>query len=320
MAAVGMKMPTTTDEFYALLKAFKGKDLNKNGKSDEIPFSFVFYTKNSNWADTNFFGSFGLQMDVGAQFFAVENGKVVYEPSLEGFRKTIQNRSQMQAKGQTQPPVLGIYVSWFASNVGGPNAPLYDIMGPLEGPEGYQYSNWHPRAMMNGGPGVITSKAKNPEVVIRRLDYIYDPEKNFQIGYGAIGTWKILAPPSGITPETLRMTASPHHIAKTYTGRLVVDLPAHFLMKNKAKDDMFMPKAPIDRAIPVFYMPKVDQETFDTLYANIKTYVDQKWAEWVMKGTIDQEWDGYLRQLNTMGLPKILEVQQKGYDNMMKLG
>ena len=99
----------------------------------------------------------------------------------------IQDRSQLQAKGQTQPPVLGSYVSWFASNVGGPNAPLYQTMGPLKGPDGFQYSNWHPRAMMGGGPGVITSKCKSPEVAIRWLDTLYDPDINFQLGYGGIG-------------------------------------------------------------------------------------------------------------------------------------
>ncbi|MCQ6560662.1 extracellular solute-binding protein [Paenibacillus mendelii] len=35
--AVGMKLPETPDELYDVLKAFKGKDLNGNGKQDEIP-------------------------------------------------------------------------------------------------------------------------------------------------------------------------------------------------------------------------------------------------------------------------------------------
>ncbi|WP_331436760.1 extracellular solute-binding protein [Gordoniibacillus kamchatkensis] len=36
---LGLKMPTTTDEFYEVLKAFKEKDPNGNGKADEIPFT-----------------------------------------------------------------------------------------------------------------------------------------------------------------------------------------------------------------------------------------------------------------------------------------
>jgi putative aldouronate transport system substrate-binding protein len=35
---LGLKVPTTTDEFYAVLKAFRDKDPNGNDKKDEIPY------------------------------------------------------------------------------------------------------------------------------------------------------------------------------------------------------------------------------------------------------------------------------------------
>jgi len=54
LAKVGMKVPTTTEEFYQVLKAFKGKDLNGNGIDDEIPLGLLFYKKNANWSDLNF--------------------------------------------------------------------------------------------------------------------------------------------------------------------------------------------------------------------------------------------------------------------------
>ena len=36
---LGLEVPTTTDELYTVLKAFKEKDPNGNGKADEIPWS-----------------------------------------------------------------------------------------------------------------------------------------------------------------------------------------------------------------------------------------------------------------------------------------
>ena len=39
---LGLPVPTTTDEFYTTLKAFKENDLNGNGEADEIPISFLF--------------------------------------------------------------------------------------------------------------------------------------------------------------------------------------------------------------------------------------------------------------------------------------
>ncbi len=42
---LGLKVPETTDEFEAMLKAFKEKDPNGNGKADEIPLSGTRYVE-----------------------------------------------------------------------------------------------------------------------------------------------------------------------------------------------------------------------------------------------------------------------------------
>ena len=58
---LGLEMPTTTDELYDVLKAFKTQDPNGNGKNDEIPFtgmlgdSITFGVANLVWAfDTHY--------------------------------------------------------------------------------------------------------------------------------------------------------------------------------------------------------------------------------------------------------------------------
>ena len=38
---LGLEMPETTEDLKTVLKAFKENDLNKNGKNDEIPLSFI---------------------------------------------------------------------------------------------------------------------------------------------------------------------------------------------------------------------------------------------------------------------------------------
>jgi len=263
---------------------------------------------------------------------------------LPGFRKTlewlnklykeglidpeayIQDRAQMQAKGGQKPPRYGFYVSWFASNVGGLNADDYVAIGPLKGAEGQQLASWHPRALGLGGFGVITSAAKNPEVAMRWLDYIYQPEINIQLGYGILGealektkdnVWKFLPPPTGVTSERFRMVNSLHHMPYTYPAKLKTEDPLPFQLKDKAKDELFLKYLPKDRALPVFYMAKKDQETYDSIYPDLTSFVDQKWAVWVMKGLTNQDWDAYQKQLKAMGLDKILAIQQKGYDTLM---
>ena len=43
---LGLEMPTTLDEFYEVLKAFKTQDPNGNGIADEIPYAGVLLKKN----------------------------------------------------------------------------------------------------------------------------------------------------------------------------------------------------------------------------------------------------------------------------------
>lgn len=50
--SIGMKAPTTIDEFYKMLQAFKEKDPDKNGKNDTIPFYVnqdLAFTAVSSW-------------------------------------------------------------------------------------------------------------------------------------------------------------------------------------------------------------------------------------------------------------------------------
>mgnify|MGYP000113538921 FL=1 len=67
-----MSMPTTTDEFEAVLKAFKEQDANGNGDaSDEIPFS----TDPNNKHIEAMAGYFGLPMNKLG--IAIQNEKAV---------------------------------------------------------------------------------------------------------------------------------------------------------------------------------------------------------------------------------------------------
>ena len=61
---------------------------------------------------------------------------------------------------------------------------------------------------------------------------------------------------------------------------------------------------------PKFMLSTADSELVAPM-VDILTLCDRKWAEWVMKGGVDAEWDGFLKTLNDMGLPKMLDVYYK---------
>lgn len=68
--AVGMEMPTTLDEFYNVLVAFRDQDPNGNGLQDELP--MVLRMKRGDNMLLPFFANFGLPID---QNYAILDGK-----------------------------------------------------------------------------------------------------------------------------------------------------------------------------------------------------------------------------------------------------
>jgi len=77
---LGLNAPTTPEELYNVLKAFKTQDPNGNGKADEIPMSGVKFEKTSQ-AIGNLLWQFGV-----ANGFYVKDGDVKYgilEPEFE---------------------------------------------------------------------------------------------------------------------------------------------------------------------------------------------------------------------------------------------
>lgn len=50
-----------------------------------------------------------------------------------------------------------------------------------------------------------------------------------------------------------------------------------------------------------------------TLTTDIDGYVRTNRAKWITEGTIDEEWDGYLKQLNDMGLERLVQIRTEAY-------
>lgn len=86
---LGLEIPTTIDEFTAVLRAFKEQDANKNGDpNDEIPMSLRSTNagNRTTWIGS-FFGPFGVVDD--ETHIMVKDGKVIFTPELEGFKNAL---------------------------------------------------------------------------------------------------------------------------------------------------------------------------------------------------------------------------------------
>lgn len=54
-------------------------------------------------------------------------------------------------------------------------------------------------------------------------------------------------------------------------------------------------------------------EELPTLTTDIDSYVNTMRAQFISKGNIDEGWDAYVKQLNDMGLDKLLKIRTEAY-------
>lgn len=210
---LGLEMPTTTDEFYDVLMAFKNDDPNGNGEADEIPLVGARGGWGSNVATfiMNSFVNFQMELDVDTDStrdigFYLDNGQVKSVVTEENYRAGLQYLNKLYEDGL-------LYEGSFtqdASNqlkqiVEDPSAPL---AGVVPGIHPGLWSNWGERfemyaslAPLDSGLGdpmvrsvftrgvtpghsAITSACEYPELAFDILDYCYSEDMFHQSWHG----------------------------------------------------------------------------------------------------------------------------------------
>ncbi len=212
---LGLAMPTTTDEFYEAMKAFKEKDPNGNGIADEIPLSGTEKGWHGN-VDGFLMNAFIYNDSEG--YLAVNDGKVEFVANKEGWKQGLiylnklykeglldsssftQDSNALLALGNNAAaPVLGAFPFGYPAGVidfvdtGDQRYKDYAVVPPLKGPDGVQLT------MIDGnyGPNKATSsfgiyaKSPNKEIAMQIADYLYSEEGTLRADYGEEGVhWK----------------------------------------------------------------------------------------------------------------------------------
>ena len=343
-----LEMPTTMDELYDVLVAFRDQDPNGNGKKDEIPLSFIF----DNWTAgmTSFFAGFGFTdyNDPGQAAYhrALVDGQVLYNGVRDEYRDAIaylskwyqeglidievfsQDAAKYISKGKNEEVILGAYVWWeIPEVVGSDRADMYALMPMLSGPEGKLTVNLRETAPVSRRDFAITRKCQDPTTLLKWVDQLYDPIIGMQADYGPIGDFfeaepdesgvyvnKI--PAAGTTEgemkEIMRLNA-PIAQLSDYYGKF-------FYMEPRALErldilrDFYMPYVSDPTAYPTVTYTAEETEIINDLFSDIKNVTSEMTATWMTNGNIDAEWDAYVAQLESMGLNDLIKVWQDAYD------
>jgi len=281
-------------------------------------------------------------MENSTPFLQVTNGKVEFIGVLDGWREGTQWLRSLAAEGlldvETFTHDFTTHSARFSvdtpiAGAGIQNQLSLDLMDqgymaipPLKGPKGHQYWPQNPESFsLTRNAAHISAKTKNPEIAVRWLDVFYDPMISMQNTYGPIGshmtqqsngTFSLVEPPAGMTwsawQVTENFTAGPLYISDDLFSKISIPAGWTWTIKDK-QDRLYWPHVSNEYFPLVFWTP---QETtiLSEITADIHNYFKNKTAIWVMEGGIEREWNDYINQLNRMGLPKLMEVYQAGYN------
>jgi putative aldouronate transport system substrate-binding protein len=215
----------------------------------------------------------------------------------------------------------------------------YDAVPPLVGPDGTQFTAYN-FPSTPGATFVITNKATPEEQVaaIRLLDYLFTDEGQINGLYGTEDvTWEIpgeddvaldesVEPLYKQTDPDLRgqhawMTIAQYNNTAEFRAAEAVSTDiydvAGFERRLFEATELYAGKEDGDAVFPawsVWVDPSLSAEVA-TLQTNLENHVQQSAAEFVTGARdLDADWDAYLAELDGLGLPRYLEIQQEAYD------
>lgn len=341
---VGKSIPKTTDEFYEVLKAFKAaKDLNGNGKDDEIPFTFRY--GDNIYGMASLVGSFGL-VDPKSHFNVV-GGKAVFVPAQSEYKEGIKyinklyseglldkecftmNSPAMSAKIKAKTPIVGACIAWSEDTVhaeSGLPEGTYIAIPPLKGPKGEPV--WQARVSpVNSNFGfVVTNKAKKPEILLKWADLFYDKDMSIQAFNGFYDKYirkksdnkfeELMAPDGKPYKSEVKSADVPTNFGlyAILKEDYQLEIPKRSAASKNKVDQLYKPfleKTPYNDYL---FMTKQETERAVVLSTDINDYVMKTAGKWISDGKIDQEWDAYLKKLKEIGLDEYVKIKQAPYD------
>ena len=323
---LGLEMPTTLDEFYEVLKAFKTQDPNGNGEADEIPFActqdFLYY----------FIPNFDIVIDnnCGGCNMALIDGEYQHLYSSERYKEFlaymrklyaeglldpntfIQNGEQIHAVGQSGD-TIGFFFDLASYLTVGRERDADFVRVPVFADHVLPFS-----LAVVPGTLAITDKCEHPELVMAWADRFYTQEGGALVFMGVEGesyevyddgTWGWI---TGDYPDITTLRAATCITGGAYDSSVQPEL--WFENSGDAAEYKFNHDIPSDReynpnSFSALNFTDEQQSELATILADLDPYIKQYQAQ-VITGDVDLEtsWDSYLETMNQMGLPKLIEI------------
>ena len=330
---LGLSIPTNPEAYYQALKAIRDGDPNGNGQKDEVPYFSRFNTPD------DLLGLWKLR-----NRWDVRDGKVFFTPAIPEFKEAYASLAKWYAEGlidkeiytrggKSRDKLLGDNVGGSTHDWFGSTAQFNDMLkesvpginfGPFAPPSGVEFSV---REEVIAQGAAIAESSEKKDIAIRFMDFIYSETGGRYMNFGIEGEhydmqdgkpvykdWVIHGDKTAINilQESGACSAFPYIQDFWYEEQWLTPI-AREGVKLYVEGDYLV------ELFPTLSYTTEEKEEFNKIMTAINTHVEESCQKWIF-GTeeIESTFDTYVSQLNGMGLPRAIEIQQAAYDRYLK--
>ena len=350
---LGLQVPTTWDELENVLKAFKTQDPNGNGQADEIPMNIQKLGSGFSWYSPmlllNSTGiPTGFNKGVSTSGYYVKNGVVKSFLTSDEYKEVVKYYHKLISEGlipadwatktfdacdtdqlsDGKTAKTGVSFGWSQDASFGTLKDQY-IPIPVPSAPGVSPDKtvWDGSSSEFDAAGpAVSARAANKDATLKLLNLMYSEKYSVQQFYGSFGKTVTKTGEHEYTVDNDKLIEMRKKNTSPSLSYPAGWIPDEVTIKGDAGSDALYQASkvyekqrsnfdPVKDYIPDYVNPDADDNTtLASNYNQISNVAMQKTATWMSKGGIDEEWDAYCKQLDSLGLQENVKIWQKWYD------
>jgi putative aldouronate transport system substrate-binding protein len=340
---LGLKEPQTVHELETVLRAFRDKDPNGNGKRDEVP-----------WFSGTPEEVYRLVMLWGARSgisqtdieFVVKDGRLVHPFAEPEFKNAIKNVARWYDEGLIDKEIFTRKVrareQLFGSNRGGMTRDWFASTGSYNQPQsvpsrvpGFKVVAIAPPADINGkrieedsrklvmpDGWAISYTNKHPIETIKLFDFYFSPVGRRLANFGVEGQQYDMVDGKPVFKKSFLSSGRPIASQLRDLGaQAPIGFPQDYEYEaqwtyQSAREgrELYRAGGYVMPPFPGVNLTREERLIYDRHWPDLKDYMKEMAQNWVL-GTrdVDKTWDEYQRTLRKTGLDKVLTVLNQAY-------
>lgn len=341
---LGLEVPETIDDWYTVLKAFREKDPNGNGKQDELPF-----TGNNGNGNLSRLNDFSASFGIGKDFY-LKDGSIAYGPIEPAYKDFITTMAKWYAEGLIDLELITNESKSFdykiTNNVAGSfgnggifggiskymnlmkeTQPGFSLTGAPwpKGADGKPYThNSLQLKVLTYGEAITASapKDKIPQIV-QWMDFNYSEQGHDLFNFGVEGeSYTKEGDAVKFTDKILENADLTYDQALSTYALAVMDGPfdqdsryldALMTYDGQKQANTYWMAADDSKTLPNLRFTEDEARLRASVYTPISTFVNEMMTKFIMGQTPLSEFDKFTETIKSMGIDQILNVYEDSY-------